>query len=227
MSILSPHFAQTWLLFRKDFLLEWKTKELLGFLSVFALSVILLFSFAWDVSAKQWPNLAPGVLWVTFLFAGVLSFQRGFALEKENHCLDALLISPISHSALFLSKVCGSLLWLTMLGLLIYPTFFLLHDLPFWHHLGKLMLVHLMGNAGLVCLGVLLSGVSSHARAREALLPILLFPLAVPLFVCAIESTGSILREGVLGTWFSTLAAVAAILSVLSWLLCDWVWEEK
>ena len=90
--MLTPHFL---VLLRKDILLESKAKDLLGFLFVFALSVILLFSFAWDMPSREWPNVAPGILWVTFLFAGVLSFQRGFAVEKENHCLEALLISPM------------------------------------------------------------------------------------------------------------------------------------
>lgn len=215
------------LLLRKDLLLEWKTKELLGFLAVFSLSTLLLFGFAWDVPARQWPAMAPGVLWVTFLFAGVLSFQRSFAVEKESHTLEALLISPASRSTLFLSKVASSLLWIFLLGLFLYPVFFILYDLPFWKYLGKLLIIHLAGNTGFVCLGVLLSGVASHARAREALMPILLFPIAVPLFIGAIESTGSVLRNGALGNWFVTLCAISAILSTASWLLCEWVWEER
>ena len=222
--MLHPHFL---LLLRKDILLEWKTKELLGFLAVFSLSVLLLFSFAWDVPARQWLALAPGVLWVTFLFAGVLSFQRSFAVENESHTLEALLISPVPRSSIFLAKTAASLLWVFLLGLFIYPVFFVLYDLPFWKYLGKLFLIHLAGNAGFVCLGVLLSGVASHARAREALMPILLFPIAVPLFIGAIESTNSVMRDGVLGSWFVTLCAISAILSVASWFLCEWVWEEK
>ncbi len=221
---ISPHFL---ILLRKDILLEWKAKDLLGFLFVFALSVILLFSFAWDVPSREWPNLAPGILWVTFLFAGVLSFQRGFAVEKENHCLEALLISPMPRSSLFLAKTLSSLLWLMLLGLIVYPVFFILHDLSFWGQLPKLFLVHAVGNAGFVCLGVLLSGVSSHARTKDALLPILMFPLSVPLFIGAIEATAAVLRDGTLGSWFGTLCSIAVILCVVSWLLCDWVWEER
>ena len=224
MNILSLHFL---LLLRKDIVLEWKAKDLLGYLAVFSLSVLLLFSFAWDVPARQWPALAPGILWVTFLFAGILSFQRGFAVEKENHCLEALLISPVSRSALFWSKSLASLLWLVLLGALIYPVFFILYDLSFWDRLGKLFLVHVVGNTGFVCLGVLLAGVSSHAKAREALMPILMFPLVIPLFIGAIESTSSVLQENVLGSWFGTLCSVTVILSIVSWLLCDWVWEER
>ena len=121
----------------------------------------------------------------------------------------------------------ASLLWLTVLGMLIYPAFFILHDLPFWNRLGKVFLIHVVGNAGFVSLGVLLSGVSSHARTKEALLPILMFPLSMPLFISAVEATGSVLREGALGPWFGTLCSIAVILCVVSWLLCDWVWEEK
>ena len=218
---------ETLLLLRKDILLEWKAKDLLCTLVVFALSVLLLFSFAWDVPSRQWPALAPGILWITFLFAGVLSFQRGFAVEKENHTLEALLISPISRSSIFFGKSLASLLWLFGLGVLIYPVFFILYDLPFWHRLGKLFLIHLVGNSGFVCLGVLLAGVSSHAKTKETLMPILMFPLVIPLFIGAIESTGSVMRDGILGSWFGTLCSITVILSVLSWLLCDWVWEER
>ena len=212
----------------KDVAAELRTREMLSSMFVFGLLVILIFNFTFELRAEDQATLAPGVLWVAICFAGMLGLSRSFIIEKDRGSIEGLLLAPIERSAIFLGKMLGNVLFMGLFELLILPIFVLLFNLAAGD-LPLLLGVVVLGTLGFGGVGTLFSAMAVHTRAREVLLPILLFPVVVPVILAAVKLTAAIFDRLPLAevqNWLSLLIAFDVIFLVLSFLLFDYVIEE-
>ena len=176
---------------QKDLRLLWRHRS--GWLSAgtFAATSVLTYSFALDLTTEDVRPLLPGVLWMTFLFAGIIATSRAFADEAEQGTLDALLLAPVPRTALYLGKALSSLLALLAIEMAVLVIATMLFDTALLTP--ELVLIVTVGTAGYVCLTTLLATLGGRVRAREVLLPVLALPLLVPLLIGAVRATGAAL----------------------------------
>lgn len=214
---------------RKDLKVEWRTKTAFISSLVFAVLVLAVLYFARDKTSVGDYDLAPGALWVTFTFAGMLGLNRAFLLERENRALDGLRLTPTSPTALFLGKIAGNLVFLGVVELVSLPLFILFYDVPIWRQLPMLMAVVALATVGYVAVGTLLSAMVVRTRFSEVMLPVLLLPFLVPPIVSAVQLTWRILALRPLSEmtgWLSLLAAFDIIFFTLSLLLFEAILVE-
>lgn len=180
-----------WTILWKDVRLEWRTKESLSAMLVFGLLVIVIFNFSFNPSASEIRQFGAGLLWIAYTFAGVLGMNRSFASERENGCLQSLLMAPIDRSSLYLGKWLANFCFMLMAEAIILPLFLFVFNVPFTGEIGRVVLVTVLGTLGFTCLGTLFAGVAMNTRMREVLLPVLLFPVSLPLLLWSVESTAT------------------------------------
>ena len=222
--------AQLRALVWKELLVELRARETIMAGAVFALLVLVVFSFAFDLRVENTAAVAPGVLWVTVTFAGVLSLGRSFARERDRRTLDGLLLAPVDRSALYLAKVCASLVSMLGVEVIAVPAFIALFNVPV--DMLRLIVTLLLGTLGLAGVGTLFSAVAAHTRAREILLPLLLFPIQVPVILATVKSTGAAIHvPGVdqpadVGNWLGLLVGFDVLFLALSVLLFEYAIEE-
>lgn len=216
------------ILLAKELRLEFRTRELLTTTIVFALIVIVLFSFAFNPTAEESRRYGPGLLWIAFLFAGSLMLNPSFAREQSNDTLDALRMAPISGFAILLGKMLANFIFLAISEVVLVPAFSVFYNVSLSGIVGRLILVLFLGTLGLVVTGTVFSAVSAHARMRELLLPLLLLPILSPLLIAAVEATASLLTEqpALDQTWVTFLVGFDIVFLTVSWLLCDYLLEE-
>jgi heme exporter protein B len=216
------------ILLAKELRLELRTRELLNATIVFALIVVVLFSFAFDPTAAESRRYGPGLLWIAFLFAGSLMLNPSFAREQSNDTLDALRLAPVPHFALLLGKMFANLIFLAGAECILVPIFAALYNVSLVGIVPRLLLVVFLGDAGLVITGTVFSAISAHARMRELLLPLLLLPVLAPLLIAAVEATAALFAETPTldSTWVSVLTAFDIVFLTASWILCDYLLEE-
>ncbi|NIM52108.1 MAG: hypothetical protein GTN62_13110 [Gemmatimonadales bacterium] len=213
----------------KDLAVELRTKTAFVSSIVFAVLVLAVLYFARDATAVADLDLAPGALWVTFTFAGMLGLNRAFLLERENRALDGLRLTPASPTAIFLGKALGNLVFLGVVELISLPVFILFYDVPIWRQLPILMGVIAMATIAFVAVGTLLSAMVVRTRFSEVMLPLLLLPFLVPPVVSAVQLTWRILALRPLSEltgWLSLLAAFDVIFFTLSLLLFEAILVE-
>ena len=211
-SYFLPIAALVW----KDAVMEARTKEIVVAVLLFSLLVIVIFNFAIDPTPRLVGLVAPGILWVAFVFGGVLGLTRSFAMEKEGGSLSGLLLAPVSRDVIFFGKMLSNLLFMLLVEVLVFPIFAVLFNLPLFAP--GLFPVAVLATLGIVTVGTVFSAMAVNTRAREVMLPLLFFPVAVPLLVAAVEVSGVVLRgESSSGVWrwLSVLAAFDAIFLVV------------
>ncbi|UCC88942.1 MAG: heme exporter protein CcmB [Anaerolineales bacterium] len=212
----------------KDVVAELRTREMLSSMFVFSLLVILIFNFAFDLRAENQRTLAPGVLWVAIAFAGMLGLSRSFIMEKDRGSMEGLLLTPVDRSAIYLGKMLGNVLFITVVEIIILPIFVVLFNLSA-ADIPWLLGVMLLGTIGFAGVGTLFSAMAIHTRAREVLLPVLLFPVVIPVMLAAVKLTAAILDRlafDEVQNWFSLLVAFDLIFMALAFILFDYVMEE-
>ena len=215
--------AITW----KDVLSEMRTKEIISSVLVFTLLVIVIFNFAFGASQEMMTLVAPGILWVTFAFAGVLSLNRSFVPEKENGCLEGLMVCPISREVIYVGKMLGSLLFMLIIEAIALPIFVVLFNLPVLSL--QLIVVTLLATVGFVSVGTLFSALAVNTKAREMVLPILFLPIVVPVIISAVQASGLALSGeswGAISSWLQIMVAFDIIFLVVSFLVFSYVIEE-
>jgi heme exporter protein B len=211
----------------KDIIAELRTKEMFSSMFVFALLVIVIFNFAFELRVANVKQVGPGVLWVTFTFAGMLGLNRSFILEKDKGCLEGLLLAPVDRSAIYFGKMLGNLIFMSVVEAIVLPIFWVLFNPPLFSP--ALILVIVLGTLGFAGVGTLFSAIAVHTRAREVMLPILLFPIVVPLMVAAVKITGGLLDGQPLGemrNWLNLLVGFDVIFLTVSYMTFDYVVEE-
>jgi heme exporter protein B len=179
----------TWILVRKDLLLEWRTRARANALVFFALSTVLLFSFALGPDTTFLKRAAGGTLWLAILLASVLALGESFRVEQENAALEGMRLAPADARALFLAKALANALLLVLLGALILPVLAALAGVTLTLGLGAMGGVLVLGSLAIAAPGTLYAAIASQARARDVLLPLLLFPLLIPALVAAAKAT--------------------------------------
>ncbi len=212
----------------KDVATELRTKEMVSAMFVFSLLVILIFNFAFDLRAENQQAVAPGVLWVAIAFAGMLGLNRSFVLERDRGVLDGLLLAPIDRSAIYFGKMIGNVLFISVVEIIVLPVFMILFNQPV-AVLPWLVGVVILGTIGFASVGTLFSAMAVHTRAREVLLPIMLFPVVVPVMLAAVRLTAAILDRTPfedVSHWLTLLVVVDAIFIAASFMLFEYVVEE-
>ena len=216
------------ILLGKELRLEFRSRELLSATIIFALVVVVLFSFAFDPTAAESRRYGPGLLWLAFLFAGSLMLNPSFSREQNNETLDALRLAPISPFAILLGKMLANFIFMSVAELILVPVFAVLYNISLAGIIWRLALVLMLGTIGLTVTGTVFSAVSAHARMRELLLPLLLLPILTPLLIASVESTASLFQEqpALDRTWVAFLAGFDIVFLTASWLLCDYLLDE-
>ncbi|HWO42987.1 MAG TPA: heme exporter protein CcmB [Candidatus Eisenbacteria bacterium] len=220
---------QACLVLRKDLRLEMRRRESLLTMFFFGVLLLFVFHFSFDLTPENVVALAPALLWLAFLFTGTLGLAQLFQAERENRCLDALLLSPLDPGALFLAKVFFNLVLMVLVELVVLPLFWILFNLRSWSPLPSLLAAVFLGTIGFCVLGTLMSAITSRARARELLLPLLLFPLMVPVILATIRCMEAVFRTGGLddaAAWLRLLFGFDVIFLTLGILIFDWVIEN-
>jgi heme exporter protein B len=211
----------------KDVAAELRSKETLSTLLVFALMIVLVFNFAFELRVDNVRQIAPGVLWVAFTFAGVLALNRSFIIEREEGCIEGLRLTPVDRGVIYLGKFLGNTLFMLVAEACILPVFAVLFDVSILYP--ALWLIVVLGTVGFVAVGTLFAAMTVNTRAREAMLPLLLFPITVPVLIAATKSTGQVLDGQPLSevySWLRLLLAFDIIFTVIAWLGFEYVLEE-
>lgn len=212
----------------KDIAAELRTKEMLSAMSVFSLLVIFIFNFAFDLRADNANTLAPGVLWVAIAFAGMLGLGRSFITERDRGSLEGLLLAPVDRSAIYLGKLLGNILFISVVEVGILPLFIVFFNQPL-SVVPALVGVIILGTIGFAGVGTLFSAMVIHTRARDVLLPIMLFPVVVPVLLSAVRITAGILDQLPLAdvqSWLSLLIAFDLIFMAVSFMMFEYIVEE-
>jgi heme exporter protein B len=207
----------------KDLRSEIRSKEAVNASISFALVILLLFSFAFDLEPEQMRDIAGGLLWMIFAFAGTLILNRSFARELVNDCLDALLASPVSGAELFFGKCLANYVLIVIVETISLPFFAIFYDvrLP---HLGLLFLVMLLGTWGITVIGTMFSAMTVNLRLRELMLPTLIYPMLVPALIGAIQLSRALIVNAPLAEnfiWFRILVAFNVIFTILALALVE------
>lgn len=222
-SFLQAMLAVVW----KDLAAEWRSRELVSSMLVFALLVIFLFNFALDLQPNIRSSITAGVLWVTFVFAGTLGLNRSLAMEKDRGCLDGLLLAPVDRTAIYFGKMLSNLVFMLATAVIVLPLYSILYNMNLFHP--GLLLVIVLGAEGYVAVGTLLSAMAVQTRTRDILLPILLFPVIIPVLVAAVKASGGFLNGLPLEEirpWINLLLVYDVVFTAVAFMVFEFVVEE-
>jgi heme exporter protein B len=221
MTFLEQVLAILW----KDIRCELRSKQTWTGMGLFALLVIVIFNFAFDLRVDNKAAIAPGALWVAFVFASLLGLGRTIAAERENGSMDRLLLCPVDRKAIYLAKLLGNMLFIGVVEVVALPIFAALFNVPLFA--GALLPIVLLGTLGIATIGTLFSAIAAATQARELLLPILVFPLIVPVVIGAVRATGTLMVVTANEPpWSGLIAAFDIIFLSVSILMFEYVIEE-
>lgn len=220
---------KVWAIVWKDVTSELRTKEIFTSMSVFSLLVIVIFNFVFDPGISNLEKILPGILWVAFTFAGVLGLNRSFIFEKDKDCLQGLMLCPVDRSAIYLGKMIGNVIFMLVVEVIALPIFSVLFNFSIWILLYRLSPVLILATLGFAAVGTVFSAMSVNTRTREVMLPILLFPVTIPVMIAAVKSTGVVLEGASLlsaVSWLNLLVVFDLIFLAVSFLTFEYVIEE-
>ncbi|MBU4076802.1 MAG: heme exporter protein CcmB [Euryarchaeota archaeon] len=216
----------------KDLRQEFRTKQMLNSMIIFSLLVMVIFSFAFGnestipiqgINKKVIDLLAPGMLWIAFTFAGMLGLSRSFAGEKEEGCLEGLKLCPVDRAEIYNGKVISNAVLMFLMEITTIPIFVVLfnYDLK---NIPGLALVIILGTFGFIFVGTLLSALTVNTRTREILLPVILFPVLIPVILSAVTATGTLLSKGDISEIWGELQ-ILAIYDIIFFVVAQLVFE--
>ncbi len=210
----------------KDLLTEVRTKDLLGGMFIFAVLTIITFNFAFDLTGVNRAPSGAGALWVAFNFAGMLGLGRSIALERDRGSLDGLLLCPVDRGTIYLGKFIGNFLFITLVEVISVPIFAALFNLNVLQP--SLFAVLLLGTVGFASIGTLLAVMAASTRSREVMLPVLMFPILLPVIIATVRATTLILTGQTqdLNPWLNLLGAYDLLFLTIAYVVFDRVVEE-
>lgn len=226
-SSLAAFFRAMAAIIWKDLAAELRSRELLSAMLVFALLVIIIFNFALELDPRTRSAVTSGVLWVTFIFAGTLGLNRSMAIEKDRGCMDGLLLAPVDRSAIYFGKAIGNLIFMLIMEIIVLPVYSLLYNINLFSP--GLLLVIVLGSIGYIAVGTLLSAMAVQARTRDILLPILLFPVALPVLMASVKASNGFLQGVEMNEvlpWLNLLVVYDIIFTAVAFMVFDFVVEE-
>ncbi len=218
-----------WAIFVKDLRVEWRSRETLAPMCVFGLLVVFLFNFAFESAREETLRLLPGLLWIAFAFSGILGFNRSFAAERENACLEGMILAPIDPSAIFAGKMLANLVFLVVTEVVVVFAAAVWYNFSFVPSLRALALILFFGTLGYAALGTIFGAIAANTRMREVMLPVLQFPVAFWVLILSIDATSDALRGAAsrdIVAGVVRVAGVSMIFTVASFLLFEYVLEE-
>lgn len=223
-----PSFGRAvWAIIVKDLSAEFRSFELISAMLVFSLLVIIIFNFALELDVIVRKAVTSGVLWTTFAFAGTLGLNRSMSVEKDRGCMDGLLLAPVDRSAIYFGKAVSNLVFMLVVEVVVLPVYSLLYNVNLFQP--GLLLVILLGSVGYAAVGTLLSTMSAQTRTREVLLPILLFPVTIPVLLSAVKASGAFLTAAELPeimTPLNLLIVYDIVFLAIAYMVFDYVVEE-
>jgi len=227
MSPILRYLRVIWQIIRKDIRLEWRGRQGVPVMLVFSLLVVFLFNFALQLSPDLQAGLAAGLLWVSLAFAATLGLNRSISLERESGALDGLLLAPVDRSAIFFGKSLSNFLFTSLVALVLLPVFSLFYGNNILNL--SLILIVLLGVGATTSLGTLLAALSIQTRTRDVLLPVLLYPLALPILIAAVEASRGVLSGRALSdsrNWILLLLACDVLFTAAGLMFFETILEE-
>jgi heme exporter protein B len=218
---------EAWAVFRKDLIVERRSKEGANALAFFAVLLLFLFYFALGPDRDRIRAALPGLFWLAFLLAGLLGLGRSFALERENDCLDALVLASGDKGAVYLGKVAGTTVLMLAMEVAFIVGAGLFYNLDLWGAIPRLLAVAAVGTVGFAAVGTLFAAMTAQLRAREVLLPVLLLPLVVPVLLAAVRLTEAALagEPWASSPWWRLLLGFDVVFLVAGLLTFEFVLE--
>ncbi len=213
----------------KDIITEARTREMVNSMFIFAILIIVVFQFAFSPGTERIYEVASGVLWVAFLFAGILGLNRSFALERDRGCLRGLLLCPVDRSSIYLGKVVGNLIFIMTVNIITLVVFVIFFNISVFQVLGKLMAIIFLATIGYSAVGTLFSAISCNTRMREVMLPVLMLPIMVPVIIAAVKATVCLLSGGSQTDFLFGIRLIGvfdAIFLVVAIVVFDYIVEE-
>ena len=186
----------------KDLRVEMRSREIVYTMAFFAAMVVLIFSFAFLKEADVVGDVAPGILWVSIAFAGTLGLSRGFDRERESDTMRGLLLAPASRTAIFLGKALSILVYMLLVEVVVVPMVAFLFEVPLFDHPLALTSTMLAGSFGFAAVGTVFAAMLLRSRSRDVLLPVVLYPVLVPLLIACTRSTGALIDGDLDSVWF-------------------------
>ena len=217
MRLLSATLAIAW----KDVRLEIRSRDTVVSALIFGLIVVVVFNFGLNRTPGSLAPAAPGLLWVAYGFVGVLAMNRAFAREQEQGALDGLLAAPVSRDAVFLGKMLGTLAFMLVIEIVLLPVFAVMLDLPAIS--ATLGLIILLATVGFATVGTFFAAIAAQTRSREILLPVLFFPVIVPVIIAAVEATALVLQGGPMSPVWTRWLPLLVVFDALFLVICPWI----
>jgi heme exporter protein B len=210
---------------RKDLTAEWRTRELVPALAQFVVLALVIANFGFQFDSRNAPAIAPGVLWMTLVFAGLVAFGRAFAAEREQSSLEAMLLTPASPAAIFAGKALAAGLLLVICEAVLLPALGLFFNVPVTFDVVSAVL---LATVGMAVLGCVFAAMVARVRARELLLPLLTLPLWIPFIVIGGQAVQGAMGASGAGTDQSTglLIDLDILFVVLTSLTARFVLDE-
>jgi len=212
----------------KDLLTEWRSRDRVTAMLLFSLLVVVIFHFSLPGGATaRMASTAPGLLWIAYVFASILGFNRSFSLELENDALSGIALLPCDRGWVFLGKAAANLAILGFVQAVIAGVFTLVFELDLLPVLARLTGVVLLGSVGLCSVGTLFAAIAVRTRFREVMLPLLMLPLLIPVLLASVRATSALLLEGSVGfAPIQLLVVTDAIYLIISFIGFDYVLDE-
>ncbi len=217
MRLLSATLAIAW----KDVRLEIRSRDTIVSALIFGLIVVVVFNFGLNRTPGSLAPVAPGLLWVAYGFVGVLAMNRAFAREQEQGALDGLLAAPVSRDAVFLGKMLGTLAFMLVIEAVLLPVFAVMLGLPTLSP--TLGLIILLATVGFATVGTFFAAIAAQTRSREILLPVLFFPVIVPVIIAAVEASALVLQGGPMSPVWTRWLPLLVVFDALFLVICPWI----
>ncbi len=216
-----------WAIFWKDVRAEFRTKDIITGMLLFALLAVLIFNFAFELRVENVRQVLPGVLWVAIAFASILGLNRSFVLEQDRGSLEGILLAPVDRSALYFGKMMGNLVFMLAVEVVLLPVMVVLFNVNVFHPV--VLLFVFLGTLGFAIVGTVFAAMAVNTRAREVMLPVLLLPVMVPVLIAAVKGAANVLDGASLSdvtNWLKLLVVFDVIFLAVAFMTFDYVVEE-
>ncbi|MDP2645263.1 MAG: heme exporter protein CcmB [Desulfobacterales bacterium] len=220
---------KVWAIVWKDLIAELRTKEMILSMCLFSFLVLIIFSFVFDTGSENFKSGAAGMLWVAFVFSGLMGLNRSFGAERDRGTLPGLLLCPVSPWGIFLAKMVGTFVFMTLMEIFTLIIFSILFNLNLLAVFIPLAVIIFLGTVGFSCIGTLFSAMSATTKSRDVILSILVFPISIPMIIASVKATGPLINGVALAEilpWLKILAAFDLVFLLLAYLTFEFIMEE-